>query len=120
MLWCTVSTSRGAYLDLLSSDAPISTDRDASDLIAACHEYGSNRLLLRQAALSPVFFDLESGLAGLLLQKLTNYRIRAVLVASDDSVYRGTRFAELQTETNRGDQFGIFSDRAAAEAWLLR
>jgi len=120
MLWCTVSTTGGGYVELMSSDAPIRSDRDAADLVAACHERESNLLMLHQAALHAEFFDLKSGLAGTLLQKLVNNRIRGVLVAPDDSVYRGKRFEELVSESNRGDQFGVFAGRGAAEAWLLR
>jgi PadR family transcriptional regulator AphA len=119
MEWAIVEDGRGRYLECLSEERPIASDRDAAALVEGCFEHGAERLMLHGGTLSGEFFDLKSGVAGTLLQKLANYRIRAVLVAAADGAERGRRFAELVAETNRGDQFGVFPTRAEAEAWLL-
>jgi hypothetical protein len=52
---------------------------DISDAIGAC--FGAAGLILTESDLGPEFFDLRTGLAGELFQKLTNYRIRATIVS---------------------------------------
>jgi uncharacterized protein DUF4180 len=92
----------------------------ASDLIATiggCLERGSGALLLDRAVLPAEFFDLSTGLAGELVQKLTNYRIRMAAVVPDLSVH-SPRFCEFVREANRGGQFRFFATRDEAIGWL--
>jgi len=95
----------------------LAEERDAAALIGACVEHGVNALLLDAGSLSAAFFELRSGLAGAVLQKLQNYQIRAALVVPDPEAH-GERFAELAREARRGRSFGVFPTRAQAEAWL--
>jgi hypothetical protein len=50
--------------------------RDIDRLIEACFADGAKAALLYAANLTPAFFDLSSGEAGAILQKLRDYRIR--------------------------------------------
>ncbi|MFM8319518.1 MAG: DUF4180 domain-containing protein [Chloroflexota bacterium] len=109
--------TENAYVEMLPGLQPIADEQDALQLVAACAEYGAQRLLLPAECLAPQFFDLKSGLAGAVLLKLGNYRIRAALVAPDELTRQG-RFYEFALETNRGQAFRIFNDRAAALQWL--
>ena len=89
---------------------------DVDRTIEACWGEQAQAVLLYAANLPVAFFDISSGVAGHILQKLRNYRIRFALVVPPGST--STRFAELVADEQRGREFGIFADRAAALAWL--
>jgi hypothetical protein len=90
---------------------------DALELIAACIERHSTRLLLDSRHLPAAFFDLRSKFAGEFLQKLQNYRLRVAAVFPSEHEY-SERFSEFLSEAKRGNSFRAFTVRADAEAWL--
>jgi Domain of unknown function (DUF4180) len=96
---------------------PIARVGDALELVAACVERDATRVLLESRHLPPAFFELRSGFAGELLQKLQNYRLRLAGVFPQDADY-GERFREFLLEARRGRSFRVFAARAEAEAWL--
>ncbi len=105
------------YIACAPESLPVASEADALELVAACGEAGTDRLLLLEENLGEDFFHLSTCLAGLVLQKLDNYRIRAALVIAKERMQRG-KFHEFVLETNRGSQFHFCEDRAQAEAWL--
>lgn len=90
---------------------------DAMALVAACLEHGAGGVLLESHHLPPAFFDLRTGFAGELLQKLQNYGLRLAGVFASEEQY-GERVRELLREARRGRGFRAFSAREDAEAWL--
>lgn len=106
------------YIECVPDGRPIASERDVLDLLAACGENDTNLLMIQGEALSDDFFTLGTGLAGMVLQKLVNYHIKAALVVTDDRSGRG-RFREFAIEANRGRDFRIFDNKEAAEEWLV-
>ena len=90
---------------------------DALDLVAACIERASTRLLLESRHLPTAFFDLRSRFAGEFLQKLQNYRIRVAGVSPSEHGYN-ERFREFLLEAKQGRSFRAFAVRSEAESWL--
>lgn len=74
-------------------------------------------LLLDESQLGADFFDLRSGLAGEVLQKFTNYRVRLAIVVVDAAAY-GSRFSELVREHRTHNAVRFFSDARLARQWL--
>lgn len=95
------------------------TDRvdEILELVAACFEQDTSRLLIESRNLPTAFFDLRSGFAGELLQKLQNYRIQLASVFPVEDAY-DERFREFLLEARRGQSFRVFEVRGEAEAWL--
>jgi Domain of unknown function (DUF4180) len=85
--------------------------------LVRCIEQGSRALLLDRGALPPAFFDLSTGVAGELGQKLVNYGIRMAAVVPDLAAH-SPRFQDFAREANRGRQFRFFATREEAVAWL--
>ena len=85
--------------------------------LVRCIEHGSYALLLDRAALPASFFDLSTGVAGELVQKLVNYGVRMAAVVPDLSAH-SPRFQEFAREANAGRQFRFFATREGAVAWL--
>jgi hypothetical protein len=96
---------------------PLGADGAAS-LIEACFSYETHCVLLHAENLAPEFFDLSSGEAGTLLQKLANYQMRLAIVRPPNTVRYSRNFrAMLMEELPRG-RMAVFSTVAAAHRWL--
>ncbi len=107
--------------DILECEAGaglLGSEHDALDVVAACGENGCDRLLVPENILSDKFFDLSSGLAGLVFLKLDMYRVRWAAVVSPARSKAG-KFGELVMETNRmSSTFRVFNTRETALDWL--
>jgi hypothetical protein len=93
---------------------------DVTLLIEECFSSRTRRALLYAGNLPREFFDVSSQQAGTILQKLRSYRVRLAVVAPRDSIPMSSRFHELMAAEQRDDAFGVFDDREAAIAWLIR
>jgi hypothetical protein len=91
---------------------------DASLLVEACFNGKVRSVLLHALNMTPGFFDLSSGEAGAILQKLRQYRIRLAVVCVRSSVSFSTHFGAMAAEEARGKHFGIMESRDAAIEWL--
>ncbi len=96
----------------------MSSIKDVDRLIEACFSGRTDLALLYAANLTDAFFDLSSGEAGAILQKLRNYRIRLAVVWRAGDPRFSSRFGEVVAEERRGDYFGVFETREAAREWL--
>jgi hypothetical protein len=105
------------YLECLP-ESRVASERAALDLVAACGEGGTHRLLLHGASLPDDFFNLRSGLAGAVLLKFSNYYLKVALVLPPDPAHGG-KFGEWMLETNRGSEFRVYPTREQAESWLV-
>jgi len=112
-----VQGSNQKWVECLPAGNLIASEADALDWVAICGEYGAGALLVHDENLPAAFFDLSSGLAGAILLKFSNYRLRLAAVIAADKINRG-KFWEMVLETNRGNAFRVFTDRVKAEGWL--
>lgn len=95
-------------------DAPLMrVPQDATLLLEACFSAGAHALLLHPENVTPRFFDLSSGEAGEVLDKLRRYRVYLALVCPPDTVRFSSRFAELFS-----DDLQAFDSREEACVWL--
>ena len=107
------------YVEFISSEAKLVTEQDALDLIALCGGNDTNLVMIHGDTLSEDFFNLKTGVAGRILQKFSNYQMKAVVVLPVQIDIR-IKFRELINESNKGSQFGAFDTVEEAEAWLLK
>jgi PadR family transcriptional regulator AphA len=113
-----VENSCQRYVEALPFYARLESERDALDLVAICGENETHLLMLHAENLTEDFYDLSSGLAGAILLKFVNYRLRVAAVLTPQTVEQG-KFHEMVIETNRGSDFRVFYNRDLAETWLL-
>ena len=72
-------------------------------LISDLGEYNCNRIIVREQNLSNDFFDLKTRLAGDILQKFSNYRVKLAIVG-DFSKYKNSKsFKDFVRESNKGN-----------------
>ncbi len=88
---------------------------DIPEVIGAA--FGAVGLILTERDVTPAFFDLRSGLAGELFQKITNYGLRLALVVVEPAKY-GERFEELRYEHRQHRAIRFFEGEDSARAWL--
>jgi len=90
--------------------APIAATQDALDLIGAC--YGTaDTVAVPAGRFDEQFFRLRTGLAGEIMQKFVNYRIRLVVVGDIAAhTEASTALRDLVTESNRGRQIWFVDD----------
>jgi hypothetical protein len=98
----------------------MSTVDDAGRVIEACFSSGVEAALLYADNLTDAFFDLSSGQAGAILQKLRNYGVRLAVVCTPGNVTFSSRFGEMVAEERQRRHFGLFDTRRAALEWLGR
>lgn len=107
-----------SILECPAGSLRIVTERDVLDLLGLMGEYGADMLLLNGDCLDPAFFDLKSGLAGVVLLKLDTYHIRTAVILPRERTNSG-KFGEFVLETNRGNQFRVFEQHDNAMKWLV-
>ncbi|HEY6951192.1 MAG TPA: DUF4180 domain-containing protein [Bacteroidota bacterium] len=107
------------YIRSSSPRVMIGNPQDVLDLLAFASEHGTNLFVLGESNIAPAFYDLKSGLAGEVAQKLSNYGARVAIVGSFQTV-RSDRFREFMAEANKGNQLRFTADEKSALAWLMR
>lgn len=88
-----------------------------SDIVASCYSHNAHGVLLNVGAFPAGFFDLSSGVAGELTQKLAQYRIRLAGVLPNPGAYSAA-FKSFVEEANRSRHVRFASSRDEARAWL--
>jgi hypothetical protein len=58
----------------------IKTSSDGIDLLGNLYYQNFDRIILHKENVTPDFFDLKNGMAGEILQKFSNYRVRLAIV----------------------------------------
>jgi Domain of unknown function (DUF4180) len=112
-----VEAKDGRFVEAREDERLMSTARDADRVIEACYAGNATGAVLYPANLPPAFFDLSSGDAGAVLQKLRNYGIRLAVVCPSESVF-SSRFGEMVAEERCSPYFAIFETANEARAWL--
>jgi len=113
-----IEKGHNKYIECASVETSLHNEQDALDLIAACIENSTYLLLLHAQVFSDDFFNLKSGLAGNVLQKFINYRVKTAAIISSELKVKG-KFKEMLAESNQGNDFRVFDNVADAETWLL-
>lgn len=75
------------------------------------------KLIVHKRNIDESFFDLRSGLAGEILQKVVNYRLRLAIVG-DISVYDSKSLRDFVFESNKGTVVAFVNDLETALARL--
>ena len=87
--------------------------------MTAHHEAGASALLVDKAAVAEDFFILSTGLAGEILEKFIQYRIK-MAVYGDFSCYTSKPLRDFIYESNHGSDFFFVPEREEALRLLLQ
>jgi hypothetical protein len=89
--------------ELVSEEVIINTTDDGLDLMGNLYYQGFDKILIHEENLTPDFFDLKNGIAGEILQKFSNYRVRLAIVG-DFSKYTSKSVNDFIYESNKVKQ----------------
>ena len=98
---------------LTDENFAISDVQDAVDLLGNISFSGCSRIIIMERNLSPDFFRLQTGLAGEILQKFSNYRIKLAIVG-DFSKYKSKSIQDFIRESNKGNRIFFVENIEAA------
>lgn len=110
----------GRRVMLCAADGPpLNGERDLGDLLGDAYVQDVEVIVIPTARLGPGFLDLSTRIAGEILQKLINYRYRAVILGDISEALAGSKaLQDFVRESNRGNMVWFLSDTAALEAKL--
>ena len=93
-------TAKGISIaEILPGSEIISTTGDLLDILADAGYNGSTGLIIHSATLTGSFFDLKTGIAGEILQKFSNYRMRLAIIGDFANV-RSKALRDFIRESN--------------------
>lgn len=104
---------------LESIESPISTVQDALDLLGNADYQGANKIMIKREHLHPDFFDLQTRLAGEVMQKAVNY-YKYIAVVGDFSDLKKKSWLDFMYESNKKGQIIFVEDAREAVKLLTR
>ena len=103
----------GKIVEVVSDDIIIQDEQDVLDLMANIdYLYEARKIVLRKHHLCDDFFILRTGIAGGIMQKFSNYRVRAAIVGEFD--VKSKSLKAFIAECNRTKQVLFTNDLATA------
>lgn len=112
-----VQTQNGIRYALVSGDETLITDRQSAlDLLMTVqNQTGCDRIAIRREQMTEAFFSLRTGLAGEILQKFVNYRVKLAIIG-DFSGYSSQPLQDFMWESNHGRAiFFVATEQEAAK-----
>ncbi|EJR63203.1 DUF4180 domain-containing protein [Bacillus paramycoides] len=107
----------GTNIAIIRNDTVVISDvQSALDLMATVqYEVDSRCIIIHKSLISESFFDLKTRLAGDILQKFINYRVKIAIVG-DFSTYTSKSLKDFIYECNKGnDIFYLATEQQAIE-----
>lgn len=95
----------------------IDVPQDALDLMANASYQGASSIIVHETNLNPAFFDLRSGLAGEVMLKFTNYRMKLAVIGEFEK-YQSNSLQAFIRESNKGNLAFFVPDQETAIAKL--
>ena len=110
----------GEWVLLAKTDGPAVTGPDGvMDLIGEAFSRGVGTVALPVERLDPRFLDLSSRIAGEVIQKFTNYRLRLAIVGDISAeLARSEALRAFVIESNRGRSVRFIDRLEGLDGWL--
>jgi hypothetical protein len=105
--------------EILDENIIINKVQDALNIMADAGYHDARNIILHERNLNPEFFNLRSGLAGDILQKFVNYRVKIAIVG-DFSKYESKNLKDFIYECNKGKLIFFIPDIEKAKEKLFK
>lgn len=99
--------------EIISDHLVISDVESSTDLVGSLYYQNFDGVILYQEQLTPAFFDLKNKMAGDVLQKFSNYRLKLVIVGNF-SALTNQSIKDFIWECNRGKQVNFVNSLSEA------
>ena len=94
--------------EIIAGTVSIRSVEEGTDFLGNIYYSGFDKVILPASCLSDDFFDLRTKMAGEILQKFSNYRVRLAIVG-DFSHYTGKSIRDFMFESNNGKQVNFLN-----------
>jgi len=88
--------------ELTDNKFSINVTQDALDLMGNLGSSDCTKIIIQERNLHKDFFNLKTGLAGDILQKFSNYRVKLAIIG-DFSKYKSKSLQDFIRECNKGN-----------------
>jgi hypothetical protein len=99
--------------EVISDVILIDKIEDGLDLLGNLYYQGFDKIVIHENNITPDFFDLKTGIAGEILQKFSNYRVRLAIVG-EFSKYRSKSLNDFIYESNKGRHINFVTSTTEA------
>lgn len=99
--------------EIISDEIIIQSMEDGGDLVGNIYYQDFGLAIIHEKNISPDFFDLKTGIAGEILQKFSNYRIRLAIVG-DFSKFESKSINDFIFESNKAKHINFVESLAEA------
>jgi Domain of unknown function (DUF4180) len=104
---------------MLHEGPALRTLQDAVDVMGEAMAASATLVVVPISRLDPTFFQLRTGLAGEILQKFVNYRLKLVILGDYSQLaLNSTSLRDFIRESNRGNAIWFLADRKNLEKRL--
>lgn len=105
--------------EVTSDKTIINKTEDGLDLLGNLYYQGFDSIVMNEKNITPDFFDLKNGIAGEILQKFSNYRVRLAIVG-DFSKFASKSLTDFIYESNKGKHINFVNSTTEAIDRLSR
>ena len=99
--------------EIISDTIVIKSTEDGLELLGNLYYQDFDKIVVQEKNITPEFFDLKSGMAGKILQKFSNYRVRLAIVG-DFTLYSSKSMKAFIYESNKNGQINFVSSTEEA------
>ncbi|MES2725687.1 MAG: DUF4180 domain-containing protein [Bacteroidota bacterium] len=99
--------------EVISTDTLIKKAEDGLDLLGNLYYQDFDKIIIHQHNITPDFFDLKTGIAGDILQKFSNYRVRLAIVGNFTH-YTSKSINDFIFESNKAGQINFVNSTEEA------
>ncbi len=99
--------------EVISEDIVISNASDGLDLLGNLYYQDFDKIIIHEKNITPDFFDLKNGMAGEILQKFSNYRVRLAIIVNF-SKFTSKSINDFIFESNNGKQINFVGSQPEA------
>jgi len=104
----THNLNESKIAELVADDFIINSTEDGLDLLGNLYYQDFEKIIIHEKNIVPDFFELKNGIAGEILQKFSNYRVRLAIVG-DFTKYNSNSLNDFIYESNKGKQVAFVS-----------
>jgi|SRR5690606_176874 len=105
--------------EIISDKIIIQNTDDALDVLGNAYYQGFDKIIIHQKNITPAFFDLKNKMAGDILQKFSNYRVRLALLG-DFSKITSQSLKDFIYESNKGKHVNFVASISEALSSLAK
>lgn len=99
--------------EITSDEIIIQSIEDGTDLVGNLYYQDFGLIIIHEKNITPEFFNLKTGIAGEILQKFSNYRLRLAIVG-DFSRFESKSIRDFIFESNKTKHINFAKDLAEA------